>query len=348
MLFLWLLFLVLFVAIVTIAIGGHFRYQCEMVSILRKAAAARYTVRAGLFEDVDVALYWHPGTQNTVRTSSNLAIVSAKFRFRGRAAHAAGAPDHGRSALDGVESMNYMVNLMREHVPRETSIHYVITHGGEAPNVVPAFAEVYYFVRHPQMPEVRAIFERMVAAAEGAAKGTGTSMDYEITGGSFNLLPNTALARVMHANLKKVGGVDYDEEELAFAEELMTTFEAGDKKPSEVKEVPPLNLSEGVGNYSTDSGDVSWVVPLGSMQAATWPPGTPGHSWQAVAAGGTTLGTKGMMVAAKTLALTAIDIYQDPSITEKAQQELQERRGTDFEYESLLGDREPALDYMKK
>src|SRR5213078_4729304 len=134
-----------------------------------------YLVRAGLFKDVDVALHWHPGDRNFVLQGSSLANKTAKFRFRGIAAHAAASPERGRSALDGVESMDYMVNMMREHVPESTRIHYVITRGGEAPNVVPAFAEVYYYVRSPNPAEVKSTWERVVKAAEGAALGTDTN-----------------------------------------------------------------------------------------------------------------------------------------------------------------------------
>jgi len=237
---------------------------------------------------------------------------------------------------------------MREHVTPETRIHYVITKGGEAPNVVPAKAEVYYFVRHPEMQKVRSTMDRMIAAAEGAALGTGTTMDYEITGGSFNMLPNTVLAKVMQTNLETVGGVNYSPEEETFAVELMKSYDNEGKKYSDAAKITPLDLSGTVRNSSTDSGDVSWVVPLVSMRAATWPPGTSSHTWQAVAAGGTSIGIKGMMVAAKTMAMTGIDLINDPIIVEKAKAELAQRRGSNFIYKSLLGDRDPALDYMKQ
>jgi aminobenzoyl-glutamate utilization protein B len=306
-----------------------------------------YMVRAGLFDDADLVLSWHPGSQNGVGVASNLAIKSARFRFYGIASHAAGFPERGRSALDGVEAMNYMVNMMREHVPAESRIHYVITKGGEAPNVVPAFAEVYYYVRHPDMRAVKSIFERMVKAAEGAALGTGTTMDYEIAGGSFNLLPNEVLARQMHANLTKVGGVYYNVDERNFAEKIMTTYDARGAIPEDASSVEEFVVSEVAGNYSTDSGDVSWVVPHVSMRAATWPPGTASHSWQAVASGGTGIGVKGMLVASKTIALTAMDIFNNPEIAAKAQEELFRRRGEGFIYESMIGDRTPPLDYRK-
>lgn len=304
-----------------------------------------YMARDGLFDDVDVAMYWHPGNQNSVRVASNLAIVSVKYRFKGISTHAAGAPERGRSALDGVESMNYMMNLMREHVPAESRIHYVITKGGEAPNVVPAFAEVYYFLRHPDMRLVKDILERSIKAAEGAARGTGTTMEYELTGGSFNILPNTVLAKVMYKNLTLVGGVNYSPEEREFAEKLMTTYKSDGLTPEMAAQVEPFVISEIAANYSTDAGDVSWIVPMVSMSSATWPPGTPGHSWQAVAAGGTSMGVKGMMVSSKTMAMTVIDIFKDPSIVDKAKAELEKRRGKDFVYKPIIGDREPALDY---
>jgi aminobenzoyl-glutamate utilization protein B len=304
-----------------------------------------YMAREGFFDDVDMAMYWHAGNNNSVRGEPNLAIASVKFRFKGISTHAAGAPERGRSALDGVESMNYMMNLMREHVPAESRIHYVITKGGEAPNVVPAFAEVYYFIRHPDMRVVKDILARAIEAAEGAAMGTGTTMEYEMTGGSFNILPNEVLARVMQKNLEMVGGVDYTPEERDFAEKLMTTYRSEGLTPEMASRVQPLEISETANNYSTDAGDVSWIVPMVSMSAATWPPGTPGHSWQAVAAGGTSMGIKGMMVAAKTMAITVIDYMKNPLIIDKAKEELKDRRGSEFTYDPIIGDRAPALDY---
>lgn len=172
-----------------------------------------YLVRAGLFDDVDVAVHWHPGNANSVTMTSALANSSAKFRFYGLSAHAAGAPDKGRSALDAVEAMDYMVNMMREHVPQETRIHYVITSGGKAPNVVPDFAEVYYYVRHPKRDQVKLIFERVVNTAKAAALGTDTRMEYEVIGGTHDLLINKTLGEAMQKNLEKVGGVSYTEEE---------------------------------------------------------------------------------------------------------------------------------------
>lgn len=303
-----------------------------------------YMVRAGLFNDVDVVIHWHPGDANGVTLTSALANKSAKFRFHGLAAHASMSPDKGRSALDGVESMDYMVNLMREHIPQETRIHYVITNGGKAPNVVPDFAEVYYYVRHPDKEEVVRIFDWVTKAAEGAALGTQTKMDYEVIGGTHDLLLNRTLAEDMQQNLLLVGGVTYTTEEQAFARKIQASFTYKARPFEEAVTVQPLQPVNDAGGGSTDVGDVSYTVPTVGMTSATWVPGTPAHSWQATACGGTDIGIKGMMVAAKTMALTAIDLYTNPALIQKAKEEFRTGKGS-YQYKALLGDRKPALNY---
>lgn len=303
-----------------------------------------YMVREGLFNDVDVVLHWHPDNENKVTMTSALANKSAKFRFHGIAAHAAASPERGRSALDAVEAMDNMVNMMREHVPQETRIHYVITNGGKAPNVVPDYAEVYYYVRHPRKDDVKAIFDRVVKAANGAAMGTETTMDYEIIGGTHDLLLNETLAEVMQHNLDKIGGVSYTPEEKQFAQKIQSSFGYQVPAIETAGAVKPLRVEMNAGGGSTDVGDVSYAVPTVGMGAATWVPGTPAHSWQAVACGGTEIGTKGMMVAAKTLALTAIDLYTNPALIKDATEEFKKAKGT-YKYEALLGNRKPALNY---
>jgi aminobenzoyl-glutamate utilization protein B len=305
-----------------------------------------YMVRDGLFKDVDVVFHWHPGAQNDASAGSSLANKSGKFRFYGIASHAAAAPDRGRSALDAVEAMDNMVNMMREHITQESRIHYVITKGGEAPNVVPAFAEVYYYVRHPKRTEVKDMWERLTRAAQGAALGTDTKVEWEIMGGVYDLLPNETLARVVDANLRTVGGYAYTDAEKDFATKIQKTF---------TNEVPALTSTNTIGEFkvnasgsaSTDVGDVSWVVPTAGLSTATWVPGTSAHSWQAVAADGTSIGHKGMMMAAKTLALSIMDVYTNPVLIDNAWKELRSKTGPNFTYESLIGDRPPALDYRK-
>lgn len=304
-----------------------------------------YMVREGLFNDVDAIVSWHAGDANACNPSTNLATISGKFRFSGVSAHAAAAPERGRSALDGVEAMNDMVNMMREHTTEGSRIHYVITKGGDAPNIVPANAEVYYVIRHQNREEVRSMWNRVVKCAEGAAIGTETKMELEIIGGTYDRLPSESLSRVMHANLTKVGGVQYTAEDIAFAEKLQKTLPGNTPPISEAGKIQPMEHEDG--KASADTGDVSWNVPLVAMRAATWVPGTPAHSWQAVASGGTPIGYKGMMVAAKTMALTAIDLMSNPKLLEVAKKEFEQRRGPDFKYEALLGNRKPALDYRK-
>ncbi|MXX55208.1 MAG: amidohydrolase [Gemmatimonadetes bacterium] len=303
-----------------------------------------YMVRGGLFDDVDAVLHWHPSGVNSANPAASLANKSAKFRFRGVSAHAAGAPEQGRSALDGVEAMNHMVNLLREHVPQETRIHYVITSGGAAPNVVPDFAEVYYYVRNPDPENVRTIFDRVVQAAEGAAMGTGTSMDYEVIHGLYAMLPNEALQRRAHANLTSIGGFEYDDAEREFASIIQETL-ANPLPLESAGQIQPYQPRPAGG--STDVADVSWVVPTVGITTATWVPGTPAHSWQAIAAGGMSIGEKGMIVAAKTLAITAVDLFTDDTLRSAARAEHAERVGPDFRYVSLVGDRSPPLDYRR-
>ena len=304
-----------------------------------------YMLRAGLFDDVDAVVTMHPGDRNAASASSNLANISGKFKFRGVSAHAAGAPHRGRSALDGVEAMNAMVNLMREHVPSDTRIHYVITNGGGAPNVVPDFAESYYYARHNDMRVLDGIWERIVNAARGAALGTETKMELDLTNAVWNVLPNSYLVNLMQQNLRKVGGYEYTPVERQFAETIRKTLDG---------ELPPIDSANsvfapepGVGNASTDLGDVSWRVPTVQLTAATWVPGTPAHSWQAVAAGGTSIGIKGMIVAAKSMSLMAIDLFTEPSHLVKAREEFDKRRGPNFKYTTRVADRKPPLDYRK-
>ncbi|MGB5190871.1 amidohydrolase [Robiginitalea sp.] len=305
-----------------------------------------YMTRAGLFDDLDVALHWHPGDQNDASAGAALANKSAKFRFRGISAHAAGAPEKGRSALDGVEAMNAMVNMMREHIPEQARIHYVITDGGKAPNVVPDFAEVYYYARHNSREVVIDIFDRIVKAGEGAALGTGTQMEYEMIGGTYELLPNIRLQEIIHKNLQAIGGVTYSPQELKFATTISESLGQKSLQTEVASGVQPFK-TEGKAYGSTDVGDVSFRVPTAGIDIATWVPGTPAHSWQAVAAGGTSIGTKGMMVAAKTLTATAIDLFSNPKAISEAKAEFLERLGPDFKYAPLLGDRAPALNYRE-
>ncbi|MBI1394073.1 MAG: amidohydrolase [Alphaproteobacteria bacterium] len=302
-----------------------------------------YMVRAGLFKDVDVTLHWHADDENSAAARTTLANRSAKFRFTGVSAHAAGAPDKARSALDGVEAMNYMVNMMREHVPQETRIHYVITQGGLAPNVVPDSAEVFYYLRHPEAKQVKELWTRLEAAAKGAAEGTGTTVEWEIIHGNHPLLVNEALAKMMDEKLNQVGGVEYSDQDRQFARKLYATLDSPSAKIGDEMSIKPYELSLGYG--STDVGDVSIATPTVGLRIATYVPGTSGHSWQAVAASGNPIGFKGAHNAAKVLTLAAVELYENKELREAARKEFEERRGGNYKYEPLLGDRKPPLDY---
>lgn len=301
-----------------------------------------YMVREGLFDDVDFAIHWHPGDENSAAARTTLANRSAKFRFKGKAAHAAGAPEQGRSALDGVEAMNMMVNMMREHTTMDSRIHYVITDGGQAPNVIPDAAEVFYYVRHSKAEEVDAMWQRLEAAAKGAALGTGTEVSWEVIHGNNPLLVNETLARMMDGKLRELGGLTLTADEARFAAEIGTTL-AQSKPIASAGQIAPYGKTLGYG--STDVGDVSWATPTVGLSTATWAPGTPSHSWQSAAASGTSLGFKGAQLAAKAMTLAAIQLYTDPALRQAARSEFDAARGPDYRYSSLLGDRKPPLDY---
>lgn len=303
-----------------------------------------YMVREGLFDDVDFAIHWHPSDRNSAAARTTLANRSAKFRFHGKAAHAAGAPEQGRSALDGVEAMNMMVNMMREHTTMDSRIHYVITEGGSAPNVVPEEAEVFYYVRHSQTSEVEAMWKRLEDAARGAAMGTGTTVDWEIIHRNNPLLVNETLAKAMDAKLRQAGGMTLTAEEARFAETIAKSL-ANPRPVSEVATVEPYGKTLGYG--STDVGDVSWATPTVGLNTATWAPGTPAHSWQSAAASGTSLGFKGAQLAAKAMTLMAVQLYTDPALRQAAKTEFDTSRGPNYQYRSLLGDRDPPLDFRK-
>ncbi len=302
-----------------------------------------YMIRAGAFKDVDVVLSWHPSDQNGASLKSSLAIVSAKFRFHGKPAHAAAAPEAGRSALDGLMIMANAVEFMREHVPETTRIHYVITNGGSAPNIVPDYSEMFLYARHPSMPVLDKIWDRILKCAQAGALASETQMEMEFIDSSYNTLPNDALAALVDKNMRLVGGVTYTKDEQQFAENIRKSLpDRAHPIGSQEKIVAP---SEGTGSASTDAGDVSWTVPMAALGAATFVPGVPAHSWEAAACAGMSIGRKGMLVAAKSLVLTAMDLYTDPKQVEAAKASFEKRRAG-FDYKSRVPvDHKPPLNY---
>jgi aminobenzoyl-glutamate utilization protein B len=288
-----------------------------------------YMTLDGQFDDLDACLHWHPGTQNKILYSSSKSLISAKFTFTGLPAHASGSPDKGRSALDGVELMNVGANYMREHVKETSRIHYVITNGGGQPNVVPATAQVWYYVRANAHADAEAHFDWLTDIADGAAKMSRTKVQVQIDTDCHEVLPNLPLSQLILKNFKKVGPPRFDQADLDLARQLQTALRAdfGLKDPKALNdtiEELPATPSHDAG--STDVGDISWHVPTGGLGTACFAAGSPGHSWQNVAAIGSPIGHKGMMIAAKVLALSAADLLQDPQALKDARADFQERR----------------------
>ena len=306
-------------------------------------SAKAFMVRAHLFDDCDAALHWHPGSQNSAGDGSSLARIAVKFRFHGTSSHAAGAPELGRSALDAIELTNHAAELLREHTPDFTRIHHVVTAGGSAPNVVPDFGEVFYYVRHPRSAVVQRLYPRLLKCAEAGALATETRLETQYLGGILEMMPNETLARVTRANLSKLNDLNYDDEETRFAQRIQKTL--AQPRPLESLRTIAARTGQGGGGGSTDVGDVSWVVPTVGFSTACWVPGTSAHSWQAVAAGGTTIGRKGMILATRVLAATGWDLFQSPEVLRAARAEHR-RRLSGQSYQSLLGpDQKPPLDY---
>jgi aminobenzoyl-glutamate utilization protein B len=297
-----------------------------------------YMLLAGLFRDLDACLHWHPGTQNRVYYSSSKAAVSAKFTYFGVPAHASGSPDKGRSALDGVELMNVGANFMREHIKETSRIHYVITNGGAQPNVVPATAQVWYYVRANDHHDVETQFDWLQDIAAGAAKMSRTKVQPHVDTDCHELIPNLPLSKVVLRNMKKVGAPRFDQADLDLARQLQESVRDAfglkeTKLLSDTVEELPKEPYQDAG--STDVGDISWHVPTSGLTTACFAGGSPGHSWQNVAAAGSPIAHKGMMIAAKVLALSAVDLLQDPAVLREARADL-DKRMKDRKYTTVI------------
>ena len=306
-----------------------------------------YLVRDGAFKDVDVVLHWHPGDGNSVNNGGMLAVVSAKFTFHGIAAHAAMAPDRGRSALDAVMLMGNGIEFLREHVPSNTRIHYIISKGGVAPNIVPDLAQMDLMARSPSNTTLKEIWDRIEKIAQGAALMTGTTLEVKDIGSDANIIPNDALAAVAQKNLEEVGGYMLNPEQTKFALELQKTF--GMETPPSLdatKQIEPLRkFDPNEPAASTDVGDISWNVPTIGFSAATWPAGTAAHTWQAAATSGTSIGQQGMVVAAKAIALTALDLFTNPTLVQAAKDDFQKQLAGKSYYTAIPAQQKPLINY---
>ncbi len=295
-------------------------------------------IKAGAFEGCDLALSWHPMNANVAIDKGYLANSSIKFKFHGISAHAAQSPESGRSALDAVELMNVGANYLREHVIDSARIHYTITNAGGAPNIVPKEAESWYFVRAPYRKDVEEITERLFKIAKGAAMMTETTVEYEVLGGCYEKLPNNVLYDLTHKNMVEIGVPSYTEEELKFAKTIQESLdpklvEAEIKKYIDSDEKVFLHqevlekekVSSVVVSGSSDSGDVSWLMPMNLLLTATWPLGVPAHSWQATSSSGSSMGLKGMLYAAEIFSGMIYDLLNDPKLVEEAKAEFNKR-----------------------
>ncbi|MEK1895278.1 MAG: M20 family metallopeptidase [Rhizobium sp.] len=304
-----------------------------------------FMVRAGVFDDVDIAISWHPAAFAGVNNPVSLACNEINFHFTGRSSHASATPHLGRSALDAVELMNVGVNYMREHMPSTARIHYAVTDtGGSAPNVVQARATVRYLIRARNLPELLSLVERVKKVAQGAALMTETSVRSEVISGDANLVGNVPLEELMFANLQRLGPPVFDDADRAMARKFQQTMSSEDISSSYARfglkpkkdqplcdEIFPLYAGDSTIVGSTDVGSVSWVVPTVQMRGATYAIGTPGHSWQLVAQGKLPAAHKGMEHAAKVMASTAIELIGNPALIDAAKADLRGRLdGTPF------------------
>jgi aminobenzoyl-glutamate utilization protein B len=276
-----------------------------------------YMARAGAFNGLDAVIDWHPSDENKVKNQPGRAMNNFEVEFFGQAAHGSSDPWNGRSALDAVEIMNYAVNMMREHIKPTARVHYVIPSGGEAPNVVPEYAKVWYYVRDINRDEVQKYFDRILKIAEAAALATETTHKVTLITGVHEYLLNRPLQEAMQKNLELVGAPEFSEEEQGFARSLQRFVQKEEKGfNTEVKSLP--NEIGQVEGGSTDVAEVSWIVPTAGFRIATAAEDVPWHSWATTACHGTEAGRKGAVVAAKIIAATGVDLLTDESLLSNA------------------------------
>lgn len=283
-----------------------------------------YMVREGLFKDVDVVLAWHPADEIGADTQSSQALVDFVVEFKGKAAHAAYDPWNGRSALDAVEIFTHALNLMREHVRPTVRMHYVISGGGDVPNVIPEQAKIWCWLRDSKHDSVDELLVRVRDIAKGAALAAGVEGEVKVQSGDYEMLVNMAGARLLHSNLTWLGPLRFTEEEQEFARAIQKATSVEPRGLS--GEVQPLeeNPGEPEGG-STDVADVSWNVPTLHVSVTTAPAGAPWHAWPVVASGGMSIGHKGMTYAAKVLAATMVDLFERPGTRQAIRAEFEEK-----------------------
>lgn len=300
-----------------------------------------WMIRAGLFNDVDVVMDWHPGAETKAAVQTGLALVDFIVEFKGQAAHASADPWNGRSAADALELYTTGINYYREHIKPTVRIHYHIQDGGQVVNVVPDYSRLWVRVRDVKREGMNEVYERVKKMAEGAAIMANVDYKVSLVSGIYEVLVNRTGAGYIQKNLEYLGPVTYTAEETTFAKKIQEA--TGKPQVGLHSKVEPLEETlENAGGGSTDVGDVSWVVPVIRLSAATAPVGTPWHSWAVVACGGMSIGHKGMLHASKTLALTMVDLFEDPKKVESVKAEFRQRKG-DHVYKGLVPDGPPPI-----
>ncbi|MFM7838827.1 MAG: amidohydrolase [Chitinophagaceae bacterium] len=300
-----------------------------------------YMGRAGVFNDLDICLDWHPAYENLANMQSSQAVVDYLVSFKGKSAHAASDPWNGKSALDAAELFTIGMNYLREHVKPSVRIHYVYKNGGKVPNVIPDEASVWIWIRDSKRTGVAIVEERMKEIAQGAALMAGVEAKLQLNNGLYEILINEKGAKALHNNMELVGPITYTQEEQDFAEKIMKAYGAeyqgldGSIKPLEVTKPDP-------DGGSTDVGDVSFIVPEITLNAVTAPYKSPWHSWVVVACGGMSIGHKGMLFAAKSLATTMVDLFENETLRLEIRKEFEERKGKEV-WKALIPDQPPPV-----
>ena len=323
-----------------------------------------FMVRDGLFDGVDACLSHHPSSANSAGTGSSNAMNSVKFHFHGRTAHAAGDPESGISALDAVELMSNGVNFMREHIIEKARVHYVTEVGGGQPNVVPAYARTWFYVRAPEREQVEYIYNWVLEIANGADKMARTTHEVEFLTGCYNMLPNKGLSDLVISNMREIGAPVHTDEEIEFAKKMNESIPPELKKESLRKSERPgweKMLDEffdervlddyragKVGAGSTDVSDVSWVTPTIEFVTTCCILGTPGHSWQFTAQSGMSIGHKSLVFASKVIAASGFDLLTKPSLLKAVRDEWEERLTGRVYKPPIPADLAPPLDQLKK
>lgn len=300
-----------------------------------------WMIEAGLWNDVDVNISWHPSAETKADVQSSLALVDFIVEFYGQAAHAAGDPWNGRSASDALELYTTGINYYREHVKPSVRMHYHIQDGGQVVNVVPDYSKLWVRVRNSDREGMMPVYEHVMKMAEGAAIMANVDYKVSLVSGLHEVLVNRKGGEIMQQNLELLGDIQYTPEEIAFGKKIQE--ETGKPQVGMDSKIRPLEATkENPGGGSTDVGDVSWNVANINLGVTVAPKDTPWHSWAVVACGGMSIGHKGMLYATKAMAMTMVDLFEDPKKVEAVKAEFKERKG-DYQYKALIPEGPPPI-----